>query len=135
MDTEGQTTPPPVKARLGPVGQFTVKMLIAAIVVLVASDMVLEMAFTKMDDVLRRNIEIVRADIPSGKNIGARQLWQKFEYELTQAADPNVDMSPERQQKILAQMRVVADRVRPFASEALAIMLSTLDAAQPGAKK
>lgn len=110
--------------RLGPVGQFTVKMLIAAAVVLASSEIVLEMAFSRLDSTLFQSIEIVRADVRAVKSIGIVRIWNRLQSELNQAASAGGDMSPENQKKALADLRVVVDRLRPFIVEASAIIAS-----------
>lgn len=48
-----------------------------------------------------------------GKTTGA-PFWGKIERELDRAADPATDLSPEKKQKLLNDVRVIVARWRPF---------------------
>lgn len=53
-------------------------------------------------------------------HVGGRAFWSSVEQEIAKQADPKSDLSPEEKQKLLAQIRAISNRWRPFISEALA---------------
>jgi hypothetical protein len=59
--------------------------------------------------------------------IGGSQFWAKIESELERAASSDKDLTPEKQEKLLANIRSIVARVRPFASE-IAPLFSSLHA-------
>jgi hypothetical protein len=46
--------------------------------------------------------------------IGGRKFWAKVEEELDRAAAPTSDMSPERKQKLINDVRIIVARWRPL---------------------
>jgi hypothetical protein len=61
--------------------------------------------------------------------IGGHQFWSKIEDELDKQADPGSDLTPETKQKLLADIRILADRWRPFIQAALSVVPK--DATEP----
>lgn len=55
----------------------------------------------------------------SATKLGGRDFWTKLERELDNQASPAADLPAAKKKKILAEIRVVADRWRPFVKEAL----------------
>ena len=51
---------------------------------------------------------------------GGRAFWTKVEKQLDKLADPQSDLPPEKRAKIISQIRVIADRWRPFVTEIVA---------------
>jgi len=51
-------------------------------------------------------------------HVGGRSFWTKVEAQLDSLADPKSDLTPEKKQKIMTQIRVISDRWRPFLNEA-----------------
>jgi hypothetical protein len=49
--------------------------------------------------------------------IGGSQFWAKVENEIDRAANSSSGMAPERQQKLLSNIRAIVTRVRPFVAE------------------
>ncbi len=86
--------------------------IIAAVVFLVggllivAADATLDKAVT--------SIRTQLAPITSAK-IGGAQFWSKLEAEIE--AQAHNDLPPEKQQKLLANLRAIVTRVRPFVAE------------------
>jgi hypothetical protein len=58
----------------------------------------------------------IRNDV-RGLSLGGRSFWTKLESELSRAADPSRDLPEERKKKILADLRAVVERLRPYAAE------------------
>ncbi len=107
--------------RVGPLTQFALKTAIVTVAIVVAMTFLLDSVFANLNTVLRQNIEIVRADVRALTNLkgkfGGRDVWNKLETELERAADPKNEIAPERKKKILANLRIVADRWRPVVVE------------------
>jgi len=68
-----------------------------------------------------------KATIETASKIGGRAFWTRLEDEIERQADPRLELSPEKKQKLLAQIRTISDRWRPFILE----LVSTADANQP----
>lgn len=66
-----------------------------------------------LDDFATRRIEQLERTV-----IGGNRFWTKLERELDRLADPRTDLTPEKKQKILLQIKVISDRWRPFLVEA-----------------
>jgi hypothetical protein len=49
--------------------------------------------------------------------VGGAQFWEKMEHELDRAADPASDLPAEQKRKLLAQIHVIVERLRPFVAE------------------
>ena len=115
METTDETTSQ-AEMRLGPIGQFAVKTVIIAGVTVVSAWIMLDV----LDDFADRRMQQFERTMRSATSLGGRQFWTKLENQLDQLADPKSDLPPEKKQKIFAQIKVVADRWRPFVQEAAA---------------
>jgi hypothetical protein len=71
-----------------------------------------------LDDFADRRMQQFERSLRSATSLGGRQFWAKLENQLDQLADPKSDLPPEKKAKILAQIKVVADRWRPLLLEA-----------------
>jgi hypothetical protein len=117
--------------RLGPIGQFAVKTAIVAGAIIVSAWIMLDI----LDDFADRRMQQFERTLRSATSLGGRQFWSKLENQLEQLADPRSDLPPERKQKILAQIKVISERWRPFLMEAAAtIEGETKQPAKPGAQ-
>jgi hypothetical protein len=75
-----------------------------------------------------RTIYSVRTQLgpmSTGK-IGGSQFWSKIESELERAASADNNLTPEKQERLLKNIRSIVARVRPFASE-IAPLFSSLN--------
>ncbi|MGA7486592.1 MAG: hypothetical protein WBW74_06590 [Xanthobacteraceae bacterium] len=115
METTDETTSQP-DMRLGPIGQFAVKTVIVAAAVVVSAWIMLDV----LDDFADRRMQQLQQTLRSATSLGGRQFWTKLEDQLAQLADPKSDLPPEKKQKILAEIKVISDRWRPFLLEAAA---------------
>jgi hypothetical protein len=52
---------------------------------------------------------------------GSHDFWAIVERELDRAADPAHDLSPEKKEKLLSDIRIIAERWRPFVAAAAPI--------------
>jgi hypothetical protein len=114
METTQEVPPRPVESGLGPIGLFAIKTLIVSVAIVVSGWFVLDL----LDDFATRRMEQLERTVRSATAVGGRQFWTRLELELDKLADPETDISSERKQKILAQIKVVSDRWRPFVLEA-----------------
>jgi hypothetical protein len=102
------------RPRLGPIGQFAVKTAIVSAAIMWCG----LIAFDYLDDMISRRMEQLEVALRPVATIGGKQFWTKLEEELDKQADPRADLSSEKKQKILSQIKIVADRWRPFLMEA-----------------
>jgi hypothetical protein len=107
---------------LGPLGQFVFKTAIVAGAILLSAWIMLDM----LDDFATRRMQQLDTTIRSA--FGGRQFWTKLEDELDRLADPRNDLSPEKKQKILSQIKIISTRWRPFLVETRASILGEDDA-------
>jgi hypothetical protein len=115
METTDQTAWQ-ADTRLGPIGQFAIKAVIVAVTVVVAAWIILDM----LDGFADRRMQQFERTLQFATSIGGRQFWSKLENQLDQLADPKSDIAPEKKQRVLAQIKVISDRWRPFLMEAVA---------------
>jgi hypothetical protein len=54
------------------------------------------------------------ADTVQTTGVGGKQFWSAVENQLTKLADPKNEIPPERQARIVAELRVLTARVKPF---------------------
>ena len=100
-------------SRRGELRQFTLKALI--VIGLIAG------LFTLSGALLAARLERVVRDtdekMQQYTKVGGAQFWEKMEHELERAADPASDLPAEQKKKVLAQIHVVVERLRPFMGE------------------
>src|SRR4051812_46277060 len=94
------------------IGPFAVKGLIVTALVVTASFLVID----RLDSTLEERIRPAMGAIHGG-----REFWAKFERELERLADPKNDIPAEKKAKLLAQVRAIADRWRPFVVEVVSV--------------
>ena len=114
METTQEVPPRPAESGLGPISQFAIKTMIVSLAIVVSGWFVLDF----LDDFATRRMEQLERTVRSATAIGGRQFWTRLEQELDKLADPETDISSERKQKILSQIKVISDRWRPFVLEA-----------------
>jgi hypothetical protein len=49
--------------------------------------------------------------------MGGAKFWTNLEKQLANAADPKNDLPPAKKEAMLAQLRTIAERYRPFVRE------------------
>jgi hypothetical protein len=104
----------------GGVVQFALKTAIVMGLAAAATIFVGMVATTRMEPMLERGLATftkVASQIEGMGKLGGRQFWQKVETALDEAADPRSDLPEEKKQKLLADIRAVATRWRPFIAE------------------
>lgn len=75
----------------------------------------------------------VRATVERVVTRGGSQFWTKLERELDRLAQPGADLPEAKKQKLLANIRTIVDRWRPFVTEAGAIFVSKNASSDQGA--
>jgi hypothetical protein len=114
MESTEKQTLQTVELRLGAMGQFTLKIAIVSVAIVLSGWIIVNI----LDDFASRRMQELDATIRSAAVIGGRGFWTKLEEELDKGADPRMDISPEKKRKILSQIRIISDRWRPFLAEA-----------------
>jgi phage-related tail protein len=97
------------------VGRFAIKSAIVAVMIL--------LVLAVSGALLVNRIEAAGRAIAGTDLRGGRQFWTNLEQSLERMAEPSNEMSEERRQKILSNIRVVVNRYRPFAAE-IALLFS-----------
>ena len=103
----------------GDLRSFALKSLIAIGLVTAAIVLVGTLLISKIDDTVARAVYSVQAQLGPIANtkIGGSQFWAKVENEIDRVANANNGMAPEKQQKLLSNIRAIVTRVRPFVAE------------------
>jgi hypothetical protein len=103
----------------GDLRSFALKFLIAIGLVTAAIVLVGTLLVSKIDDTIARAVyssQVQLAPIANAK-IGGSQFWAKVENEIDRVANANNSLAPEKQQKLLSNIRAIVTRVRPFVAE------------------
>lgn len=107
------------KVKRGSIGQFFAKALIVAGVTLTS----FWLAVAYLNSVIDQRMEYIDNRIQAigstvqaigTTKIGGRAFWLKVEDELEKRASDKDDLIPEKKRKILAEIRSISDRWRPF---------------------
>jgi hypothetical protein len=114
METSQEPTSESAESGLGPIGRFLIKTVIVCAAIVVSGWILLDL----LDDFATRRMEQVEQTVRAATSLGGHRFWTKLESELDRLADPRADLSPEKKQKILSQIKAVSDRWRPFLEEA-----------------
>ena len=91
------------------IGRFVIKSGIVALMVL--------LVLVVSGGMLASRIEATARGVVGADLRGGRQFWTNLEKGLERMADPSNEMSEERKQKLVANIRVLINRVRPFTAE------------------
>ncbi len=98
-------------AAVGNLLQFTLKGLMAVVMVVLALEYMASSIETRMD----LFVEKVRNPLQSFK--GGHGFWTRLEVELARQANQTADIPEARKQKILTDIRTLVQRWRPFVAE------------------
>jgi hypothetical protein len=90
---------------------FAAKTAIVAIAVCVSAIVVSDWVIDSVESAVARTVENARSQL--APKIGGHQFWAKFEREIDRAADPSNDLPPEKKQKLINDLRIIAARWRP----------------------
>jgi hypothetical protein len=107
--TLGKESTQPEPSAGGPIKLFAIKVAIIVFAIF--------MVVSYIDIITQQNIADIRASVG---HVGGRQFWTKLERALDDQADPKSDLTPEKKRKLLADIKAISDRWRPFIEEALA---------------
>ena len=97
---------------------FAVKAVIVAAVVTLSLLVLMDNLIGDLGDLIDGRIQRIALEMRENGKFGGRNFWEHLEHELDRAAEPNNDIPPERQQRLLRDVRTLADRARPFILEA-----------------
>jgi hypothetical protein len=114
MEPSKEPTSQVVETQLGPLTQFTIKTAIVSAAIVLSAWILLGV----LDDFATRRMQELEAAVRTATSLGGREFWTKLEKQLDSLADPRTDISPEKKQKIMSQLRIISDRWRPFLAEA-----------------
>ena len=110
-----------------PVIQFAIKTAIVAVAVVLS----ITYLISYVDELAQIRIQEFRAttvqELRAATRFGGREFWTKIEHEIERMAAPESDLPPEKKKKILAEIKVISDRWRPFVSELSTVVGSSGD--------
>jgi hypothetical protein len=112
LDGAGESMPRRA-TRPGRIALFAAKALI--VIVLSAIAVIYASSFIAAN--VDRAAERIQTRFTQAVKIGGREFWSKLENSLAQAAEPHNDMPEEKKQKLLADLRTITTRWRPFVVE------------------
>ena len=93
--------------------QFAIKAVIV-FALLLATLLVLAI---KTSDIVDSAIARIEVQLVPKVPMGGGAFWSQVERQLDHAADPTTDLTPETRQKLLADIRAIVARWRPFVAE------------------
>ena len=102
----------PATTPLSPLAIFAAKTGIVALVVTISLLIVIGSVITQVDAMIDKRVAQLHSQF------GGREFWEHIEKALDRAARPGNEMPPERQQQLVEDIRILADRARPFARAA-----------------
>lgn len=103
--------------RWNEIKQFAIKMAIVFALIIAT----LMYSAIKMDEFVQSTIYRLQTEVQRIVSLDMRISVQKLERELERAASPEHDISPDKKQKLLANIHTVVERWRPFVAEAMAL--------------
>lgn len=88
---------------------FAIKTCIVAVVVAACAVFAADWIIDSAEESFARSVRSVQQT-----SIGGRKFWTGLEEELDRAASPASDLPPERKQKLINNVRILATRWRPL---------------------
>jgi hypothetical protein len=122
MDIPNRAAAAPVsmtRPTSGDLRSFALKFGIAIGLITAAVILVGGLLASKIDDTIDRTVFAVRMQLAPIANakIGGSQFWTKVENEIDRVANASNGLAPEKQQKLLSNIRAIVTRVHPFVAE------------------
>lgn len=93
----------------GPIALFAIKTCIVAVVITACAVFAADWVIGSAEESFARSVRSVQQT-----SIGGRKFWTRLEEELDRAAAPASDLPPERKQKLINNVRILAARWRPL---------------------
>ena len=93
----------------GPIVLFAIKTCIVAAIVTACTVFTADWVIGSAEQSFARSVKSVQQF-----SIGGRKFWARLEEELDRAASPASDLPPERKQKLIDNVHVLAARWRPL---------------------
>ena len=106
-------------SELGNIREFAIKAAIVSVAAIFPIWFALTIIETRLPEL---------RDFAASK-VSSRYVLAKIEWELEMQAKPDAEFSPEQKQKMLANIKILSDRWRPFIQEAIAV--ASHDAKEP----
>ena len=106
---------------------FAIKTCIVSVIITACVLYVADTAIETLQDSVEHTVFRLREQLAQTP-IGGRQFWSRIEEELDRAADPSSDLSPEKKQKIVRDVRLLVARWRPFIDAAQSEMQKPVSA-------
>ncbi len=98
----------------GGLGQFAIKACLVVGIISICTMFVANWIIDSAQFAVVRSVHVLRSEFQGVGSVGGAPFWKAVEYEIEQAASPQRDLPPEKRQKLLAELRVIATRWRPF---------------------
>src|SRR3954470_541368 len=121
IDISHRAAAVPMAARppSGDLRSFALKSAIAIGLITAAVILVGGLLASRIEDTIDRTLYSIRMQLAPIANakIGGSQFWSKIENEIDRVANANNALAPEKQQKILSNIRAIVSRARPFVAE------------------
>jgi len=92
---------------------FIIKTCVVAAVVTACTIFVTDWIIGSVEESMARSMRSVQQTVQQ-TSIGGRKFWTRVEEELDRAASPASDLSAERKQKLINNVRILAERWRPL---------------------
>jgi hypothetical protein len=124
------------RQEVSPLTLFMIKALTVGIVAIVSAWIITGIFISAVGQLLDHRMQAIEHRIQAmvPKRIGGTGFWTIMERELARAAAKDADLSPERKQKIISDLRVISDKWRPFLIEASSVVMDT-SASPPATRK
>ncbi len=121
---------------VSPLTLFMIKAITVGIVAIVSSWIIAGIFIDALGQLLDRRVQAIEHRIKTmvPKRIGGTGFWTIVERELARAAAQDADLSPERKQKIISDLRAISDKWRPFLIEASSVVMDA-SASSPAMRK
>ena len=100
--------------RQSTIGIFALKTLLVAVAGIIAISVATNVVISRIDEMIDRRIDQI--------HVGGRQFWSHLERELDRLANAKDTMTPEEQERLLADLRRLSQKYRPIAIEGWAAL-------------
>jgi hypothetical protein len=123
--------------RRGGLGPELLRFTLKTVIVLVPLAAIVVIGSLALQGAAESAVSRLETRLSGFRTAGGRNFGEKLEREIARAANPAGDLPPETKQKILADLRTIGDRWRPFVVEvhrALSVEPDSAAAVPPACK-
>lgn len=131
MDTVEKPEPKVNPPAPNPLALFLIKTAIVCAATIIAGTVILD----NLTEMVDNRIQQLRAEIRASAQVSGLRTLARMETVLDGLADPSNDLSPERKEKLLSDIRILADRWRPFLAAAMRVLPDDPDKAAATPRK